>query len=274
MRDRIKKCGLLILLASVFVFAHLFSITSAAEKRVYDEAHLLNTNQITQLESEIAKLRSQIQMDIVVLTIKDAKGKSTQKYADDFYDQNNFGTGKDKDGALLLIDMENRVVYISTTGKMIDYLTDKRISEILDGLHKELSNQSYQGAATRFLKDVENNVKKGIPAGQHRYNTETGEVTKHRYLSANQFIIFGLIALGLSYFCCNAVRKSYQIRYTTYQYPVNEKSELNLTRQDDIFLYETEESQIITPKSESSSNRSSTHSSSSGQIHGGGGRKF
>ena len=43
--------------------------------------------------------------------------------------------GNDQNGSVLLFrDMGQREIYISTSGNMIDYLTDRRIDSILDDL--------------------------------------------------------------------------------------------------------------------------------------------
>ncbi|MBP5793935.1 MAG: TPM domain-containing protein, partial [Spirochaetaceae bacterium] len=67
--------------------------------------------------------------EAVIVTTSDAQGKSAEAYADDFYDENDFGTGSGKDGVLFLIDMDNRKIHVSTSGSMIDYLEDWRIEK-------------------------------------------------------------------------------------------------------------------------------------------------
>lgn len=73
-------------------------------------------------------------MDAAVVTAEENPG-SAQAYADDFYEAHGFGTGSGRDGALLLIDMDNRELCISTEGKMVRYLTDSRIEAVLDDMY-------------------------------------------------------------------------------------------------------------------------------------------
>ena len=62
------------------------------------------------------------------MTTEDAEGKTSEEYADDYYDYNGYA----EDGALYLIDLDNGSVWISTAGKMIRYLTDERIDAVID----------------------------------------------------------------------------------------------------------------------------------------------
>ena len=50
----------------------------------------------------------------------------------DFYDNGGYGMGEDFSGMLILLDMNNRVMWLSTGGVMIDYITDAREESILD----------------------------------------------------------------------------------------------------------------------------------------------
>ena len=117
---------------------------------VYDYADLLETEE--GLESEIASIRERWQIDVVVVTIDDAHGRSSMDYADDFFDYNDFGYDKPMgDGVLFLIDMDNRQIWISTSGKAIIYFTDDRIDEALDSIIEYMYDADYDGAADDFL---------------------------------------------------------------------------------------------------------------------------
>ena len=47
--------------------------------------------------------------------------------------------GNDQNGSVLLLDMGQREIYISTSGNMIDYLTDSRIDSILDDVYDQMT---------------------------------------------------------------------------------------------------------------------------------------
>ena len=46
---------------------------------------------------------------MVIVTVDDTRGKKARDFADDFFDYNGFGYGRDRDGILLLIDISDRI---------------------------------------------------------------------------------------------------------------------------------------------------------------------
>lgn len=250
----------------------------AEDIRVYDQAALFSEDEAALLESRLAGVSEDIKMELVVVTTEDAEGKSAMEYADDFYDQNGFGTGNDYSGALFLIDMDNREIYISTAGKMIDILSDARIETLLDDAFDGVSNQRYADAAESFIDGVVGYVDRGVEPGQYRYDTETGEVTPYRSLSPLKILVAVAGSFVVALICCIEVVWRYQMRTPAYTYPFREKSHVTLSRREDQFLNQTVTRRHIPPPSSGSgggrSGGSSVHTSSSGRSHGGGGRSF
>ena len=85
-------------------------------ERVQDLAGLLSGNEESSLVTKLNELSERQKMDIVVLTTDTLDGKTPRDYADDIYDYGNFGYGESRDGALLLISIEDNDWYISTCG--------------------------------------------------------------------------------------------------------------------------------------------------------------
>ena len=85
----------------------------AGNVRVFDQADLFLEEEEKELQQAIDALREKMDMDAAVVTAEENPG-SAQAYADDFYEAHGFGTGSGHDGALLLIDMDNRELCIST----------------------------------------------------------------------------------------------------------------------------------------------------------------
>lgn len=127
------------------------SDSSIAGNRVFDEAGLLTDKEIADFAERITEITKEYQMDIVVVTILDAEGKTSMEYADDYYDNNGFGYGKDKSGILLLINMEDRELWISTTGKAINCFSDETIKIMVDFIAQNLSLEEYQTGIDAFL---------------------------------------------------------------------------------------------------------------------------
>lgn len=272
MRNAWRKALLLCMLLAI-----VFCVVTAAaqDRRVFDSANLFSTEQESELEVAITALRASTGMDVVIATTEDAQGKSAMAYADDFYDENGFGTGSEKSGVLFLIDMDNREAYISTSGDMIDILTDSRIQSIIDSAYAGLKSEDYAAAASAFISGVTRYYSEGVPSGQVRYDTDAEAAAQPRTLTAGEIAIFFLIAAVVGLIACWIVVSSYRMRTPTYSYPVADKGTLNLGRCEDLFINQTiTRHRIQSSNSSGGAGGSSTHRSSSGRSHGGGGRKF
>ena len=139
-------------------------------KRVFDEADILSEEEEQYLEKNIEIFQMDTAMDFVVLTLmEEHTGISQQAIADAFYDQYAFGMAKEKSGILYLIDMQERIPYLSTCGTMIDIMTDSRLQNTHSICYKYLSNGYYAKAIECMMNVVEAYVYDGIPFGQYRY---------------------------------------------------------------------------------------------------------
>lgn len=252
----------------------------AGMSAIYDFAELFPSEEYNEISNELERLQDETDMDYLIVTISDAEGKSSQEYADDFYESSGAGTHDNYSGMLYLIDMDNREIYISTEGDMLRYLTDERLDVILDNAYEEVADGNYAASALSVLRDTKDFIAEGIPGNQYNYSSETGAidpyVQKGKSLLPLLFgSVMGLIAALCFFF---GVRNRYLLFAKTYHYPLAEKSRLKLTVSEDRLV-----NQFIThrhiPKKTSSTGhsgggRTTTHRSSSGRVHGGGGRRF
>ena len=256
--------------------------TEAAENdekkvvEVFDYAGLLSESEIADLEMQIADMKEKTGWDIFAVTTDYAEGKSSMAYADDFYDEY---TAEDSDGILVLIDMDNREIYISTCGKAIRYLTDARIERVLDDGFYYVSNGDYASCLSAMLSTAEYYYDAGISENQYNYDVETGAVSEYRVLTWMEVVpvFFLAVIVGLAIFF--GVKRSYKMKGGRYEYPYMKYGKLDITAHEDRFIRQhTTHHRIQTDSGSSggrsSSGRSSTHQSSSGRSHGGGGRKF
>lgn len=248
-----------------------------AENYVFDYAGLLSDGEIADLEMQIADMRERTGWDIFAVTTDYAEGKSAMAYADDFYDER---TAEDSDGIIVLIDMDNREIYVSTCGKAIRYLTDARIDRILDDGFYYVSEGAYASCLSAMLSKAEYYFDAGIRENQYNYDVETGAVSEYRTLTWMEVVPVFLLAVGVGLAIFFGVRRSYSLKGGRYEYPYMKYGKLDLTSYQDQFLRaHTTHHRIQTDSGSggghrSSSGRSSTHRSSSGRSHGGGGRKF
>lgn len=283
MRRRITKIVCFVMLLSVMILG-ISSSAKAAEKRVYDDAALFTAEQTAELETRIEEVRESTKLDIVVVTTDDAIGKTSREYADDFYDNNGFGSDKKHSGVLFLIDMDNREIYISTTGYAIDLLTDYRINAILDAAYPYMPEQSYNMAAKAFLDGTEAFVEEGMVEGHYRYDTDKGRIVRPFYYYVVKLMIGMIAGAVVGLVVCTIIKAKYKAKFPKGTYSYKQNGKIRIETQRDDFLNQTVTHRRIPKQTSSggssrssgssSSGRSSVHHSSSGRSHGGGGRKF
>lgn len=79
-----------------------------ASEKIYDFADLFEDYEEELLYDSVMDFILEHNMDMVIVTIDDNNKYAAMKYADDFYDYNDFGIGSDHTGVLFLIDMDTR----------------------------------------------------------------------------------------------------------------------------------------------------------------------
>lgn len=266
--------SLVILLLLILPIANVY----AEKTLVIDSANLMMEDEVIDLNTKANALSEKYNMDIVIVTADNLEGKTTREFADDYFDYNGFGVGSSYDGILFLIDMENRIPYISTTGIGIRYFTDQRLESILDLAYDSgLPEGDYYGAVLGFLEGAENYLQSGIPSDQ--YN-EPEDIAKVNKLTAIDIIIALLGGLGVGGVFVLSTISQYRFKKKANPYSYRSNSVVNFHSNQDRLINSFTTHRVIpkpqpTNSSRSSSGRSTTHRSSSGRSHGGrGGRKF
>lgn len=262
---------------------------SAETKYVYDQADLLTDEEELEFQSYAEVMKETWEMNFMVVTTDYAEGKSSMEYADDFYDAH-FPEESEADGILYLLDMDNREIYLSTSGLAIRYLTDDRIDSILDEAFEYVAEGDYYGTFQAFFDETENYLYQGIPEEQYNYDVETGEMDYYddseEYSSPMRIDIYEFLfaffaALITSVITVLIIKASYRLKkYKDIEYNAYTDGEIVLSAKSDRLINTFVTHRRIPRNDESSGgsrsggSRSSVHTSSSGRSHGGGGRKF
>ena len=244
-----------------------------AEEKIYDFANLFSSSEEKKLYDLAINYINNKNIDLVIVTINDNNKSNTMKYADDFYDYNDFGIGANYSGILLLIDMDNRKVWISTTGDAISLYTDSYLNTMLDTIQSNLKSKKYFNGAKNFIN----------LAKEKEYSTSSYS-RKQRTPEQKRLMIFIFAIIGFiisiiisSIFCAAKSFKHKPVKISNNANDYLDSSSFKVTNRNDNFI---NSNTIRIPKLDSSSSGSSshsgssTHSSSSGTSHGGGGRSF
>lgn len=257
-----------------FLFAVIFLFTAgqqvfAAGDKVVDMAGLLSEEQEEQLEKRLNEVAEKYSCDVAVVTTDSTGGLSSMTYVDDYYENNGYGVGPDRDGLLLLVTMEERDWWITTWGSAIDTFTDYGIEVIGDEIVGELGDADYYEAFIEFADLTEDFLKQAQQG-------ESYDVY-HEYKAPFPFVGKIAIACGIGFIAALLTLLGFraQLRSVSYEKGARQyvkQGSFHLTRSKDLYLYRTvTRTKIERPNSSSGSH---THTTSGGSRAGGGGGKF
>lgn len=253
------------------------------EKRVFDYAGIFGEDEAAMLEEKAAQLREEMNAEVIVLTVEDAEGKSAQEVADSFYFDQGFWEHYHENGILMLIDMDNRELYLGAYGSMIRILTDNRIERILDDVYEEASGGRYGAAALAGIQGAYGYFREGIQSNQYNYNVETGKISRYRSIRWYE-ALFALAASGAvaGLVCLGVVRQYHMEESPGAKDMLAYRADCRFSFHNPVDqLVNTSVTHMVIPRNPpggrggagGSSGRSSTHSYGGHQA-GGGGRKF
>ena len=239
-----------------------------ANEKIYDFADLFSNEEEINLYNEVTDFINKTGLDLGIVTINVNSKGSAMVFADDFYDYNDFG----RHGILLLIDMDTREYYFSTTGNAIFYFDDYRVDAVLDAMEYDMINGNYNNAALAFIDIIEYYYNAGIITNKYTIDS-SGKIVRK-----TPWILITIISLSVAFIITTILKgRNKKIKVVNH---ANEyiNGKLKLTKKNEIFLYKTTD-RHYSPISDSSSGSSggggfSSHSGSSGSSHGGGGRSF
>lgn len=290
-----KKQWISLFLCLAVLFCLAPTVDAAASK-IVDDAGLLSQEQAAALEEKAQTLAGTYQMDVVIVTVWSLDGKTSEEYADDFFDYNGYGIGNDQSGVLLLLAMEYRDWAISTCGEAIYALTDFGIEAVFSEIAGYLSSNEYYDAFDTYLDALEPYFQAyadGEPIDGYIYNydgpgtyapgtreetvynesdrSNSGRITWKRILIS---FVIGAVVAAVAVVIMRSLMNTAKPQGGAGSYM--KAGSYHLRGRQDIFLY----SNITkTRRAEENHNSgggggSAIHTSSSGASHGGGHGKF
>lgn len=254
---------LTVLLALLITLSFAVPAFAEAMPRLVDQADLLTDAQEAALLSKLDTISNKHGMDVVVVTADTLEGKSPTAYADDFYDYN----GYCEDGILLLVSMKDSDWWISTAGYGITAFTDAGIEYLGNRFVPSLSDGDYAGAFEIYANTCDEFItqaKTGDPYDTHNLPKEPVAFL----MNLGICFVIGLVIAAIATAIMKGQLKSVRSQSGAANYV--KTGSLNVTHRQDLFLYR-DVKRTAKPKD---SGGSSTHTSSSGRSHGGGGGKF
>lgn len=239
--------------------------------RLVDNGELLSEDEEAELREKLDTISTERECDVVIVTAKSLDGKTSEAYADDFYDENGYGMGEDADGILLLVSMEDRDWAISTCGYGIEAFTDAGQEYMTEQFLPYLSDGDYALAFDEFANLCDDFILQADTGEPY----DVGNLPVESY--REYFPVWILLSFGVSFllmFMIAQIRKlslkSVQSEEEAQVYM--KKDTLKFAVKEDTFVRQ----QVRTRKIERDTNKggSTTHKSSSGTTHGGSSGKF
>ena len=245
-----------------------------------DGADLLTSQEESVLYAAASKLSERTGWALDLVTTDDAGGKEAVEYAEDFYMDNFI----QDDGAVCLIDMDNREIYLATSGDVIYYVTDDLRDEILDEAFDAVSEGDYEGTFRAMLEGLDSAYDTGIDSTHYTYNEDTGKIeyyTPPKTISPFEAAMSTLLGLVSAFGMGGIISMTYRKKGSRPKYNMAANTRLDLSGRSDKLVNQFTTTRHIPrnppPSSggrSSGGHRSTIHSGSGGHSFGGGGRKF
>ena len=134
------------------------AIAVSAETEVvllYDEAGLLDYQYERLLEESLEALSEKYQAQFTIITLSGTDGWDVDTYVEMLYDGLNMGYGENRDGVLLMIDMDSRQFRILTNGMPGVAINTDVIADITNTITSDLSSGDYYAAFDTFLEQCD-----------------------------------------------------------------------------------------------------------------------
>ncbi len=250
-----------ILIATIMCFAFAVSVSADDFQQVertlplvVDNADILSESLEESLNERCEAISAEYEMEIAIVTVNDFDGKTSQSFADDFYDYNGYGWGENDDGMLVVYNPGtdgNREIAITTHGEGDSVFFEGIVNGIIDEMVDPLIDEDYEKAFNIYLDRAEQELKPGIP-----------------FMWLFILMIFGAV-IGILV-VNSMISKNKTIFAQKNAKIYTRQGSMAVTGSTDTFLYSTVR---VQPKPQQSSS-GGTHTSSSGRSHGGASRRF
>ena len=240
------------------------------EEKIYDFADLYTDEEEKNLYTAVYDYTQRRNLDLVIVTIND-NFESTQEYADDFYDYNNFGFGSERDGLLFLVDMENRYVYISATGGAMALYPDVECNMITEQVYTYFSDQHYYDGTYQMIKTLDTYY-------ELSYNSDN-DIDEYAYNKAdvNYLYVFIFATVCTIIGIVILIKRNDLVKVATTSEEYYDKGSVGVHRIKDVVIGHYVTKHAIPRDTGSHGGGFSGgggHISSSGSSHTGGGHKF
>lgn len=251
---------LLFVSVSITAFATAEDTPNSDGLLVNDMADVLTYEEELELGDRLYNICEKYGMSFAIVTTDNTGDKTPEEYADDYYDYNDYY----EDGGVLLLSTDYNERHFSTSGEAIDAFNDKAFEYIfVDNVAEYFDDGDWYEGFSVYVELTEECVD-AYCEGEKYPPVSAFDIWKDR------IIFFGIsLAIGIviAVLIMRSVKSKYKnVRFNSGAENYVVKDSFKLNQSYDTFLYSTV-TRTAKPKDNDSS---STHTSSSGNTHGGG----
>jgi uncharacterized protein len=242
-----------------------FSVQGFALDRIVDNAGRLSDSEKNELSSLIDSVSTKYNFDLVIVTETSILGrnKSPMEYADDFFDKNGYGLGKNRDGCIFLRVVNSRDYWFSTSGRGIKILNPTALGHMESATGKYLTGNNFYAASRAYIQAWDKFL--DLEAKGRKFNFF------YRW-NILLVLISWLVSLGIGYIIVSIWKQGMNTALLKTQagaYVI--PGSFNFTAKKDSFLCSKVEKNKKESLQDSLSALKDIHTGSSGRSHGGGG---
>ena len=277
-QKRHRATFLLSILSVCALFACRPLAAQAAPPLVVDEADVLSAAQERELSEKLEAVSEKHTIDVVVYTVPDLYGKDALDYADDVFVYDDYGTGSEHSGILLLhkpSDIPGETDYaITSGGRVMDTISTSKIDEMLDALADPIiegrDSGNYMPAYEAYISMVDRNM---MSTAERAAEGILERLLGNAILAPIAGFLLSFVYMGKQ----KAKLKSVRRQRSAAAYKTSHGPELHVSR--DILVNRTISKVPIRRESDNKSSGSSggrpahVHTHSSGRVLSGGSRR-
>lgn len=249
------------LFLAILLLAGVPCTVYANGQKVADQADLLTEEEEKQLQEHLSGIAKSYQCDVVIATTDTFEGKGRQKYTDDFYYESGYGYGNERNGIILMVNLQDREFHYATRGSAIRIFTDRRLEQIDDAVTPYLTSGEYAKAFQKYADMAEKYLKLAAEG-----ESEEGLSKGVQLLIA---AIIGVVVTGIVLLILFMQMRT--VRPKGYAKEYVRDGSFHVTGASDLYLYRTVSKHRI---EKSDGGGSTTHTSAGGGRSGGRGGSF
>lgn len=166
-----RRFYFLFLLLSLCSFAHAQrDVPPLSNRRVHDDAGILSSQAISYLEQSLRQFEDSTSNQIAILTVPSLEGESIDQFGIRVADAWQLGTGKNDNGVILLVAMQDRKMRIEVGQGLEGPLPDAICNRIIrNELAPAFRRQDYDGGIITCVEAIRQAIKgEYVGTGPHK----------------------------------------------------------------------------------------------------------